>query len=513
MRAARLGVLVVALALLPACGSTVQQGTSGTAAGGTVLGTSPDGLSAPGSGRAADPGAAVPGAPGTAGGGVPAGGGAASSGTTGAAGGTAGNAGSTAAGGIGSATGSGGAGSGRKIAPGAPIKVGFVNTKVGNAESAGLNVGQTYTTDQVFRGVVAAMNAKGGLNGHRIVPVTADTDTASNDWSGDFQAACAKLTQDNHVAVVVGYVFAHLDSFEACLAKAGVPHLSGAYTVGDQQTLRDFPGLVGTSALSADRRYRLQLEGAVREGFVTKQSKLGLLLDECPAQARAVKRTVEPYIRTAGLNEASRVTFTCPNGAGDAGAAASQVQSAVLRFRQAGVDRVFTEGIPLVLFAQTAESQGYRPGYLVTSTSNGAALEPNIPAAQAKNVHGYGWMPSVDVSLQRQAPRTSSQQRCLALLASQDMKPTQYNDYLQAFTTCDGLFLYESLLTRTGGDTSAAAIARAVAGLGTAYSGVNVYSGRTSLTAGRRDAPTVYRRWAWADACSCFDYKGAEQSM
>jgi hypothetical protein len=398
-------------------------------------------------------------------------------------------------------------------APGGPIKVGFVNTKVGNAESFGINAGQTYSTDRIFRGLVTAMNARGGLKGRRILPVTADTDTASNDWSRDFQAACERLTRDEKVAAVVGYVFAHIDAFEACLAKAGVPHLSGAYTVGDEQTLRSFPGLVGTSALSADRRYRLQLEAPLREGYLTKQSKIGLLLDACAEQARAVKRTVEPFMKQAGLTEAARVTMSCPAGAGDVGPAAAQVQSAVLRFRENGVDRVFIEGVPLVVFAQAAESQAYRPGYIVTSTAGGAAVQANIPPAQAANVHGYGWMPSIDVDLRNQPPRTSSQKRCMGLLETQGIKPAQYNDYLAAFTTCDGLFLYEALLTRTNGDTAAPNIARAVGGLGTSYAGVNVYGGRTALSAGDRDAPTQYRPWAWGSSCSCFRYTGAERPI
>ena len=183
----------------------------------------------------------------------------------------------------------------------APVRVGFVNTKVGNAESAGLDVGQTASTEKVFRTLVTALNAQGGLAGRRIEPLTADTDTAGGDWNSDFQAACERLTKDQEAEVVLGYVFATLDSFENCLLKAGVPHLSGAYTVGDEQTLRDFPTLVGTNTLTADRRYRLQLEGAVREGYLTKASKIGIIADECPSTRRAFKNTVEPYLKANDL--------------------------------------------------------------------------------------------------------------------------------------------------------------------------------------------------------------------
>ena len=496
---------VLALASITACGSTVQ----GTGTPGAPVVAAGDGLGAP---AVAAPGeVAAPSEVPVAAGGVTTGGGT-GSGTTGgtgtSTGGSSGSGGATAAPGRAPV-----AGAPAAAGKTGPVKVGFVNTKVGNAESLGVNAGQTYSTDQVFRSLVKAMNAKGGVAGRRIEPVTADTDTASSDWNRDFQAACEKLTRDDKVAVVVGYSFAFYTSFESCLAKAGVPHLNGAYTVGDEQTLRDFPTLFATNALTADRRYRLQIEGAVRDGFVTRSSKIGLLLDACPEQVRAVKRTVEPLIKKLGLTEAARATFSCPAGAGDAGALASQVQAAVLRFRERGVDRVFIEGVPMVVFSQSAESQGYRPGYFVTSTTGGAALEPNVPRGQLVNVRGYGWMPQVDVNANNQPPKTASQQRCLALLKSQGVVPSQYNDFHAAYTTCDGLFLYEAALRRTGGDDRATSVAAAIAALGTSHEGVGVHETRTSFAGGRREAPAVYRAWSYVGDCSCFRFRSAAQPI
>lgn len=407
----------------------------------------------------------------------------------------------------------------RSAAPGAgpgprvtqPVRIGFVNTKVGNAEAAGLNIGQTASPEKVFRTLVSSVNAQGGIAGRKIIPVTADTDTASGDWNSDFQAACERLARDQKAEVVLGYVFAQLDSFESCLAKAGVPHLSGAYTIGDEQTLRQFPQLVGTNALTADRRFRLQLEGAVREGYLTRSNKIGIVVDGCPSSLRAVKNSVDPYVRSAGLQEAARVVFSCPSGSGDAGAAASQVQGAVLRFRQNGVDRVFIEGIPLVLFSQAAESQGYRPGYLVTSTSPGSAAEPNMPKEQLKNVRGYGWMPHMDVSKASRPAPTAAQQRCLALLKSGGFVPREFNDFLAAYTSCDGLFAYEAALQRTGGRSGGAEVVQALTALGRSLPAAGTYGGRTDYS--RRNAPAVYRAWRYGTDCSCFRYSSGEQPI
>ena len=508
MRRVAAGALAVAV-LLAGCGSTVQTTGSGplVAADGSVPG---DGLgtAAGADGQSAGLGGGATGVdPATSGASTSSAGSASSGGSGGTGGPAAAVAGGSGGSGPGTSTGSGASG-----ATG-PIKVGFVNTKVGNAEAFGVNAGQTYTTDQVFRALVKAMNAQGGLAGREIVPVTADTDTASNDWARDFQAACERLTRDEPVRAVVGYNFAFLESFEACLAKAGVPHLSGAYTVGDDQSLRDFPTMVGTNALSADRRYRLQLEGAVREGFLTRENKLGLLLDACAPQTRAVKRTLEPFIKANGLVEAARTTMSCANGAGDVGSIAAQIQGAVLQFRQRGVDRVFIEGVPLIVFAQTAQSQGYYPGYLVTSTTGGGAIEPNVPAQQAANVHGYGWMPHIDVAPANQPPPTPQRQRCLSLLRSQGVVPSQYNDFHGAYTTCDGLFLYEAALQRTKGDDSAGAVIGAITSLGQSYAGVGLHSGRTTFSAQRRDAPTTYRPWKWVSDCRCFRFSGGEDTI
>ncbi len=511
VRSAAGPALALALALaLSACGSTVQQqslqpggaGVDQGLGGSAVQG----GVAAPLAGDAG-PGAAVDGSTDTTGGAPVTGSAAQGPGTSG---GT-----SRGVPRQGASTGSAAPSAGEAPATGprvtSPVKIGFLNTKVGNAGAAGLNTGETVSPATVFKALVKGVNAKGGLSGRRVVPVTADTDTASGDWNTDYSAACQKMTRDDPVSVIVGYSFTFLDSFEACLAKAGVPHLSGGYSLGDEKVLRDYPGLVATNAPTADRRFRLQAEGAVREGYLTRANKLGVVVDGCASSLRALKNGLDPYLASVGLKEESRVQFNCPSGAGDVGTAASQVQAAVLRFRQLGVDRVFIEGIPIVLFAQAAESQGYRPGYVVTSTSNGTSLEPNMPEEQLVNVHGYGWMPHMDVTRTKQPAQTGAQKTCLSLLKTGGVVPTGFNDFLQAYAACDGLFLYGAALERTGGRTEAAAVLSAISALGTSQPGSGLYEGRSDYR--RRNAPAVYRPWRYGTDCSCFAYSGPSQPM
>ena len=96
-----------------------------------------------------------------------------------------------------------------------------------------------------------------------------------------------------------------------------------------------------------------------------------------------------------------------------------------------------------------AETQGYRPTYITGTAADAvAALSPR---EQVKKLHGFGWMPVLDVSLSRQPYGTTKpQQACLDKLAKQGLKPAKVNDFMQAYQVCDGLELYARALASTG---------------------------------------------------------------
>ena len=191
----------------------------------------------------------------------------------------------------------------------------------------------------------------------------------------------------------------------------------------------------------------------------------------------------------------------------------AQVQGAVLRFRSAGVDRVFIEGVPTVFFANEAQAQSWHPHYVVTSATGGAALEANLPKEQLANFHGYGWFPAVDVNRANQPPLNAQQKLCLQMLKSQGIVPSQYNDFLEAYTTCDSLFLYDRALRATNGNPAVAMVARVLERFDGAFTGSSTLSGRTVFKPNRHDAPATWRPWTYQGACSCFRYSGSEHSM
>ena len=395
-----------------------------------------------------------------------------------------------------------------------PIEIGFLNTSVSNAVAMGGNNGETHSPEEVFRALVKAYNAKGGFAGRKIVPYVTDTDTATDRWETDYSAACENFTHDHHVSAVLGYSFVLIDSFEACLAKAGVTHINGGYNVGDETTLHDYPSMFASANPTADKRYLVQLQSAVTDGNLKPTNKLGLVLDDCAPDWRAYNRTVVPYIAKAHLNVAAKTVLSCPDGSTDVSPLVTQLNNAVLQFHEKGVDRVFIDGIPFIFFANTAEGQGWYPGYLLSSATGGAVLDANpVPERQLEHIHAAGWLPYTDVSASKRPAQTAAEKQCFALLKSQGIVPAQYNDYMNAYTTCDAFFMYDRALRASHGVATASVVRSAIEAFGTTYAGPSAHDGKTSYGPGDHDAVSVYRPWTYKKDCTCFLYVGAARPM
>ena len=478
------------LIALTACGSTVSPAAQRAAAARTG-----SGLDAAGAGQNLD----ATGSGDSAGGAGVSGGGVTGAGTSGGR----------------TATTSGRAGGGQQSsslgAQTGPIQVGIVRTGVSNAAAFGASLGNTVSESDVDDALVAAMNDQGGIAGRKVVPVYADTDTASSSWDADFEAACAKFTQDNKVVAVLGYVFNHDDAFEGCLAKRNVPHLSTTFNVPDAEVLKQYPLLMALATPRIERRSQAKVDGALATGVLTKASKIGVLYDSCPGTERAWTKITEPYMKAKGLNVVKTAQIACARGSGDAGAAAGQAGNIVLQMRSAGVDALMfnavSEGPPVLIFASAAEAQGWKPRYVVSSLANAAVLAGQIPADQAANVHGYGWMPAQDVNPPQWPSTNATQQRCINMLKGKGIVLKAATDYLYAFNLCDAMFVYELALKATHGNTNGPAVVAAIEALGSTYSAALLLDGKATFSRTQHDAPVVARYFAWDGGCSCYTYR------
>jgi hypothetical protein len=388
--------------------------------------------------------------------------------------------------------------------------VGVLTTNTSGFAAAGINIGATVSERQVYQAVVDALNGKGGIGGRTIVPVFAEV--GGDSWAVDFEAACQSFTRDHHVAAVLGYAFILMDSFESCLSRNGIPHLSASYAPGDEAAQRQYPLLFSTTSPTVDVHLLLPVLGAVKAGLLTGTSKLGIVFDTCNHDERAFDARVAPYLRSQHITY-DDVVVSCMGGSNgaDVGSSVQAVQSAELRFRSSGVDTVFVEGPAAILFMNDAESQAWHPHYLISY--GGAGLEGNAPNDQLANVHGFGWLPAVDVDPSHQpGKRSQAQLSCLALLRSQGITLSGYNDFFGAYTMCDAFALYARAVAQVHG-TQGAAVVTALTRLASTSRVAAAYGGSLRATADQHGGASVWRGYGWVGACSCFQYAGPTRPM
>jgi len=501
MRATRYVGAVAAVVLAAACGSTAQVTRT------TTIGGPGGGLSVP-EGTSGATGSTGASGDGTTGG----------TGTSGSPlGGTTGATSTT----TGSGTGGGSVSTTTGVVPRAtgPIKVGILLTKVGQADALGLSVGNTFSERQFDDAVINGLNKRGGLHGRRIVPVYAATDTASSNWESDYSAACATFTQDNHVDVVLGSSFAYFASFERCLARAGIPHLSNTSNVADNGELGQFPLFRALIVPTIDKRSIAKLQGAIATGFLTPKNKLGVITDSCPGTQRAWKQVVQPYLAAHRITVAATADEGCADGYNASfSSAGAAVSNAILTFQANGVDRVtfitVSESGTMLVMAQGAQSQHYNPGWIVSSLVGSAFLQTQAPPEeQMATTRVYGWLPSQDVSPALYDPPNAAQRRCYSFLKESGIKPTSTADYSYSQSICEALFAYEAALGRSG-SIQGGALVRGLDGLGTSFQSVFSLDGATLFRPDRRnDVPRLFREAVWRDSCSCFVYHGPRFPM
>lgn len=504
--------LLLAVALLSACGSTVGSqvagqpgaplagdglsGAAGTTGDGLTGGGAPlDGTATGVGGSSAGSTAGTPGTPGTTG---------------------PGTAGSSMAGGGAAprAAGSGPTGTAR------PLVVGMVKTSTQGADSIGLKLSNTYSEQQFYDALFTAINAKGGFGGRRLQPVYDEVDPFAQSWAADFAAACEKFTRDEKVDVVIGYVFNYDAAFESCLASKGIPHLSTTFNVPDAAELSRYPLLVNVDVPTITRRTLAKLDGATATGALTSGSKIGLMYDTCPGTQRSYEKEIKPALARYRLSVASDFQISCVNGQGDSGNSQVQLQSMAFQFKAAGVTHVLfhsvSEGPALVFLMQNAQQQEWFPTYVMSSLANLMFITTNpqlAPERQARNVKAFGWLPFEDVTTNKYPKPNATQKRCLQLLESRGVIPKGSLDFKIAYTTCEVLFVLERGLLGAGGAIDGPSIVRGVQAMGTSFESASKLDGAAAFGAGRNDAVLSARPLVWVDVCKCYDYTGSRRDI
>jgi hypothetical protein len=503
-------VLFVALATLAACGSTVQQGPH-AASGTQVRGNNGEVTGEFGPSGAGDTGTGTDGS--TSGGS-----------TSGGSGGTVRR---TTSGSGGGASGPGNAST--AVGPGVTndkIYVGdayAVNSSAANAAigAAGITQGDTKTEAKI---VVDDINAHGGVAGRKIEIVWHELDGASTaTYNTIEQNECDDWTQDHKVFAAFT---AGGETMMQCLHNRGVIELMDDLTSADTATFRRYPYYVELSTINLDRAAATLVASLKTQGWFSgwshvtgspaaTKAKVGIVTYDGPSWDHAVDGVLIPALRAAGYAPAPEdvIRVQPPGQTADTGPIGAAASSAVLKLRSDNVDHVFVfdeRALLSLFFLQSADSQGYRPRYGVTSQNGMQALMDgsNLPKRQLIGSMGIGWSPGIDITPSqntRTGPYSNDQRKkCLSLMESKGITFADANAETIGMGICATYWFFRDAVAAGGNVMNRNGFMNGVAKLGTSFLDPGAFANRFSAT--QRDGAAAYRNYGFNEQCGCMKY-------
>jgi len=395
-----------------------------------------------------------------------------------------------------------------------PIKVGFMYSINDAAASAGVDNNTSINPGNVMHALVASYNKHGGFAGRHIDPVYASIRSSSNDFEGDLAAACATFTQDNHVAAVFSTVGLYSESFYSCLAKAGMPVISG--DVGpDRYDARAFPLLVTPDSMLGDTRVIEVVDQLNASGWLTSRDRMGVVIEDCPINHRIYANSLAPELKLLGIAVAATAAPHCFQSISDLGAISAEMGSAVVQFRQKGVTKVIfvsqaQEGTMTYEFMLAAGNQGWYPGYAMSSSSDATIQQGQggVPKQEFSNARGIGWLPPLDTVNRNQWTSTPTTRTCLERVRVEGLRPATGIDDIQVEEVCDTFVLYDAALRLTHGDGGATTVQRGLQAAGTSFVSAATMAGATGFWDHGRLAPAQGRMFQYVSSQGGFVYTG-----
>jgi hypothetical protein len=376
-----------------------------------------------------------------------------------------------------------------------------------------------------FKNFVTYFNHHGGLAGHPIVGDFYYLSGTSADPATAFQTACTHFTQDQHDQLVITDG-EYNPTFESCLAHAGVPHFDAAKYGLDAVAQHQTPNYLAPISFGVDRYTRAQIEASIAKGWIKRGDKVGVLVEGCPTNVRTYKNVWVPLAQHYGFQLVT-TQIVCSTS-GDLAGGTTQIESAELRFRSAGVKAISFisagDGFMAVLLALSAQLQGWHPALLMSSVSTperGVESQSSgglsLPAGQLAQIRGVGWLPMTDTG-GRGAPTSAAQRaqqhRCAQMDpsrgdSSRAPDPGVRLDFIAHFLMdCDTMLIVDKILQADGGSLALPRILDVYDEVLASYTAASNLGGKLRRVGDRTDGGFVVAPYAYESHCSCVRYVG-----
>lgn len=379
------------------------------------------------------------------------------------------------------------------------IRLGFMGIDEQDAEGVYKSIGagglRAGPQIKAAKAMVDYLNKNGGIAGRKIDPLYREIKTAERTRESEH---CAFFAEDNKVFAVIYNNEAH--EMPACLAKKDTVFLQEDTGVHDEVDFKNLaPYYYGPAWFDQTRNALIYVDGLVDQGFLKKETKIGLLLYDQPYYRRAAD-IVGKRLADYGMKVTERVA-----GAGLSDA--SWQGPAVVRFRTSFVTHVLILDFHIQMlgtFAPAAESQGYRPAYGLNSSSlwwDSAALNPVIPPEQLAGAVGVGHRPVDDVGSR---DHNAAVKRCFEIFDKAGLEISGANAARYTLAYCDLLIFLKTGLEHAPALT-ADGLRKGVATFGESYESALNFGTRFGPGAGL-GGPSQIRYGGYDSSCQCWKY-------
>ena len=231
------------------------------------------------------------------------------------------------------------------------IKIGVSYVDLAAVRAAGINRDHG-DYEKAYQTVIDDFNAKGGVNGRKIVPVYAGIDPIGTDPA---QQACVKLTEDEKVFAAIGQFqgdapLCFVEQHETPIVGGGV---TSEYLKRAKAPWYTLDPSEADIALTVDA---LAKDGAFKKG---KVGVVAAAVDES-----SVEEVVLPALKK---NKVSPTVAINSAPTGDIPAGEAETDTILERFKADGVKTILAVGGAITLVAQRLAKTDYRPRLVATN--------------------------------------------------------------------------------------------------------------------------------------------------
>ena len=309
--------------------------------------------------------------------------------------------------------------------------------------------------EQTYKVFVDDLNAKGGINGRKVVPVYHDFCPIGNAQA---LSTCTSFTEDDKVFAVVGVFIDQSGDAQLCIAK-NHQTVEIIHNVSQSWIDQAPKGLLLTPNITTDRRLSVILDLLARNKTL-KGKKVAVLTQ--PDSKDRVDSIVNPALKKMKVKQGTTAVLNVTSS--DTTAAQSQLDSFIEKWKSEGVDTFVLVGQVVVAKNYVTKLKDAFPKATLISDQTPTALSGGQDAVSAKeNPNPYEGLISAEGQSEQSRFETPVMQQCVKtyekatgkkVVAPKDVKPNRDGKrdeiYASVEDACGDILFFTTIAEKAG---------------------------------------------------------------